>query len=265
MKVGILGNGQWGNALASAARRAGHSVSICERELPSGLDLWLIAVPSAYFRVVVKGAKAAYNKQPILICTKGIELKTNKFMSEILREELPASKGRIGVLSGPQFAAEVANGCPSGATLAGPAAVRAKWRVVFREMFLEETLDTVGTEVSGAGKNAAAIAAGFFSVKAKGENERAMMVARAWDEIADIGISLGAKPRTFIGLCGIGDLFLSATSGTSRNFSAGALIAKGKKPIGTVEGIGAIKGFIQRAKKQGVKTPVLNFMLKQIP
>ena len=262
MRVGIIGNGHWGGALTRLVKREGHSVVI--DDLPAGLDLWLIAVPAAYFRIAVRKARKNYGRQPIIICTKGMEPETHKFMSEILSEELPKSKGRVGILSGPQFADGVIKKVPTGSTLAGPANVRKAGRVALGEFYLEETGDIIGAELCGAGKNAAAIVAGYFSVLGKGENERAMMLARAWCEVADFGIAIGAKPRTFIGLCGTGDLFLSAASTTSRNFSAGVAIARRRRLTGTIEGLSALKGLVFRAKKIGVPTPVLNFIAAKI-
>ena len=263
MKVSIIGNGQWGNALAALIKRAGHEVDQKCDFKDSGL--WIIAVPARYFRMAVRKARRFYGGQPIIVGTKGIEPRTHKFMSEILDEELPASKGKTGVLSGPQFADEVVKRIPTGSTLAGSLAVRKIGRKVFAEFYLEETTDIIGAEICGIGKNAVALGAGFYRVKAKGENERAMMIARAWGEVADIGVKIGANLRTFIGLCGTGDLFLSTTSATSRNFSAGVAIALKKPFSGTIESFAAVRGLSQRAKKIGVKTPVLDMFAKLVP
>jgi glycerol-3-phosphate dehydrogenase (NAD(P)+) len=258
IKISIIGRGAWGNALAAFAERTGHKVVVN----PADADLWLAAVPAEYFRGHILAAKGFHDGQPIIICTKGMEPNTHLFMSEVLDEILPAAKA--GVLSGPQFAAEVAAGIPTGSTLAGPAAVRKIGRVAFRGFYLEETGDIIGAEVCGCGKNAAAIVAGFYSVRASGENERAMMLSRAWAEVADFGAKIGAKMRTFIGLCGTGDLFLSATSKTSRNYSAGINIARGEQVGGTVEGLPALCGIVARAREAGIPTPVLESVLAEI-
>jgi glycerol-3-phosphate dehydrogenase (NAD(P)+) len=259
MKIGIIGRGAWGTALGRFAKGNGHEITDDLHDA----DLWIIAVPAANFRDAVKNARAAHGKQPVIICTKGMEPNTHLFMSEVLKQELPAAAA--GVLSGPQFAGEVAAGIPTGATLAGTAAVRKIGRDAFRGFYLEETGDVIGAELCGCGKNAAALVAGYYSERAKGENERAMMVARAWAEVADFGAKAGAKMRTFIGLCGTGDLFLSATSKTSRNYSAGVAIARGGQLAGTIEGLSALRGIAARAKKLGVKTPALEFMQSMIP
>ena len=109
----------------------------------------------------------------------------------------------------------------------------------------------------GVGKNAVALICGYNFVAAAGENERAMIFARAWGEVAAVGQKMGAKIETFLDLCGVGDLFLSATSETSRNFAGGMAIARGEEIVGTVEGISALRGIIARAVDFGVPTPVL--------
>jgi len=258
MKIGIIGGGAWGSALKVLVQRKNHSVD----EDLAAAELWLIAVPAAYFRASVIAARDLYRKQPIIICTKGMEPGTHLFMSEVLAAELPESDGLVGVLSGPQFAAEVASGVATGSTLAGSDAVLSVGLKALGEFYLEETNDVVGVQICGCGKNAAAIVAGFYSEKSRGENERAMMLSRAWSEVVDFGLAFGADARTFSLLCGVGDLFLSAASATSRNFSAGVAIARGEPVVGTVEGLSALQGLALRAKALGVKTPVLNSIEK---
>jgi len=184
-------------------------------------------------------------------------------MSEILQNELPQCTD-FGVLSGPQFAAEVAYGKPTGSTLAGTKRVIQAGRAVLNLAHLDETDDIIGTQVAGVGKNVIALISGFISVKVASENERALIFTRCCDEIVDLGIKMGAKLQTFVGLCGLGDLFLSATSKTSRNYSGGIAIANGKTPDGTVEGIYAFETIINRAKRVKVKIPMLNSMYEQI-
>ena len=125
------------------------------------------------------------------------------------------------------------------------------------ELYLQDTDDVIGAQICGVGKNAESLISGYLTVKSSGENERALIFTRAWDEIVDIAVEMGANCGTFHGLCGVGDLFLSATSTTSRNFSAGLAIAKGEEYTGTVEGIFALRGLINRAEKLGIQTPVL--------
>lgn len=284
MIVGCIGAGAWGTALAITAARGGADVALwsydgmaCEfdgvdvpknvkltRNLAdlSASDVWLIATPAAYFRETVRAAREYYNGCPVIICTKGAEYSTGCFMSEILAAELPECKD-FGVLSGPQFAAEVASGIPTGSTLAGTPAARKCGAAALNKLYISESDDIIGTELCGVGKNAVALICGYNTVKC-GENERAMIFTRAWGEVVKVGQALGAHESTFLDLCGIGDLFLSATSPTSRNFSAGMAIARGQNIVGTVEGIYALRGMLDRAESIGVATPVLNQMCEEL-
>ncbi len=281
MKVGVIGAGAWGTALAVISARGGADVVLWSYDgahkdfdgviMPQNIrmtanldelrdmDAWLIVTPAAYFRETLRKARNAYNGQPIIICTKGAESTTGQFMSEILRIELPECV-EYGVLSGPQFAAEVARGIPTGSTLAGTTGALDAGREILNKLYIVESDDVIGTEVCGVGKNAVALICGYNSIAAGGENERAMIFTRAWNEVVDLGLAMGAKTRTFLGLCGIGDLFLSATSATSRNYAGGMAIAQGRAPEGTVEGIFALRGLIARARDLGIATPILNQM-----
>ena len=238
MNVGVIGAGAWGTALAITAARGGADVLLwsydggvkefegvaCPENINvttqmsdlSAADVWLVVTPAAYFRDTVRAARPFYKGVPVIICTKGAECSTGDFMSEVLRAELPECSD-FGVLSGPQFAAEVARGVPTGSTLAGTQNARRIGADALRRLYIS----------------------GYTSVLS-GENERAMIFTRAWGEVVNIGLALGADVRTFLDLCGIGDLFLSATSPTSRNFSAGMAIARGDdawktKSIGVLE------------------------------
>ena len=122
---------------------------------------------------------------------------------------------------------------------------------------MQDSTDFIGAQLCGVGKNAESLISGYLTIKSSGENERALIFTRAWNEIVDIAVEMGASCGTFLGLCGVGDLFLSATSPTSRNFSAGEAIARGEEYTGTVEGVFALRGLIRRAEKLGIKTPVL--------
>ncbi|MBQ8294694.1 MAG: hypothetical protein IJX89_04895 [Alphaproteobacteria bacterium] len=278
MNVGVIGAGAWGTALSIISARGGANVMLWsydgEHKVFDGvptpqnlnvtddmgkmrdMDAWLIVTPAAYFRETLRKARNVYNGQPIIICTKGAESSTGQFMSEILQTELPECSD-FGVLSGPQFAAEVARGVPTGSTLAGTTRALNAGREILNKLYLVESSDVIGTEVCGVGKNAVALICGYNSIAAQGENDRAMIFTRAWNEVVDLGLAAGGNLRTFLGLCGIGDLFLSATSATSRNYAGGMAIAQGNTPEGTVEGIFALRGLIARAKSLGINTPVL--------
>ncbi len=277
MKVGVIGAGAWGTALAHVAARGGADVKLWSYDgeykhfdgidLPHNIhvtaeiselkttDAWLIVTPASYFRETVRNFRNSYDGQPIIICTKGAENSTGQFMSEILQTELPECVD-FGVLSGPQFAGEVARGIPTGSTLAGTDNAINAGHDALGQLYLVDSHDVIGTEICGVGKNAVALICGYNSVVAA-ENERALIFTRAWNEVVDLGMAAGAELRTFLGLCGIGDLFLSATSATSRNYAGGMAIANGNPPEGTVEGIFALRGLINRANDLGIETPVL--------
>ena len=284
MKVGVIGAGAWGTALAITAARGGADVVLWSYdgehkifdniEMPEkikitsdmnnmrDMDTWLVVTPGAFFRETMRKARVSYNGQPIIICTKGAENNTGQFMSEILQTEIPECVD-FGVLSGPQFAAEVAQGIPTGSTLAGTNAAIVAGQGALNKLYLETIDDIIGTQVCGVGKNAVALICGYNSVKCS-ENERALIFTRAWNEVVNIGVAMGGQARTFLGLCGIGDLFLSATSATSRNFAGGMAIANGVPPQGTVEGIYALAGLIARAKDLGIDVPVLTQMQQKL-
>lgn len=285
MKVAVIGAGAWGTALSVISARGGADVILWSYdggfkefdgvEMPQNIritsemadiattDAWLIVTPGAFFRETLRRATQYYNNQPIIICTKGAESTTGCFMSEIMRAELPNAVD-FGVLSGPQFAAEVARGVPTGSTLAGTARAIDTGKQILSGLYLNPSDDIIGAEMCGVGKNAVALICGYNSVAAGGENERALIFTRAWNEVMSIGIAMGAKMASFLDLCGIGDLFLSATSATSRNFAGGMAIANGNPPVGTVEGIFALGGLIRRAKDMGIDVPVLRDMQKKM-
>ena len=289
MKIFIIGAGAWGTALAIVAAKGGnraallcHDANVAENikrdrknpllpgiKLPGRIkitanirdgtdsDVWLVAVPAEFFRQNMRDFRQTWNGQTIIICTKGIEQGTNYLMSEILKElRYPVKK--CGVLSGPQFANDVAQNIPTGATIGGPPDVFKTAQSVFPDMYLENTNDTTGVQLCGAGKNAVALIAGFLSGQGASESEKAMTISHAWGEIVELGRKMGAKPETFLMLCGSGDLLLTATSTTSRNFSAGTAMARGNGIGGaTLEGIAAIHGLAARAKALGLRTPIL--------
>jgi glycerol-3-phosphate dehydrogenase (NAD(P)+) len=281
MKIGVVGAGAWGTALSLVCARSDNDVVLWSYDgmykffdgisMPKNIsvisdylrlketDVWLVVTPAAYFRETMRKMRLAYDGQPVIICTKGAECSSGEFMSEIIAAEIPECLN-VGVLSGPQFAAEVARGVPTGSTLAGNDIVLDAGHQALSAMYLSDSNDIIGAQICGVGKNAVALISGYCSVKCAGENERALRFTRAWDEVVNIGVAMGAQVKTFLGLCGVGDLFLSATSMTSRNYSGGVAIAKGEKPEGTVEGIFALCGLVNRARDLGIETPILDEM-----
>ncbi len=287
MNVGIIGAGAWGSALAINATRSNCDVILWAYngeyrlfdgvEIPKNIkicqdladlkicDIWLIVTPAAFFRETIRNASKFYNKQPVIICTKGAEIQQDNlyFMSEILRQELPQCQN-FGTLAGPQFAQEVAMDVPTGSTLATNSDFAQKMGTdALNHIYLSHSTDIIGTEICSVGKNAVALICGYMKISSRGENERALIFTRAWNEVIKIGLAMGGQIQSFLDFCGIGDLFLTATSETSRNFSAGLSIAKHESVTdSTVEGISALKALVHRAQQLSIETPVLSNMKK---
>jgi glycerol-3-phosphate dehydrogenase (NAD(P)+) len=288
MKVGIIGAGAWGTALACSVQRVGHDVVLWAFEaadaakmqkvrrndllpgvaIPTEIfitndigvmretDVWIIAVPSEFFSETTKRARGSYEGQPIIIATKGID-PDGMLLSQIANESLSS---KIGILSGPGFARELAEGRLTGSAIAGRPEVINVAQEIFADIVLENTDDMVGIQLCAAGKNVAAVLIGYLDGQGAGENERALKLCQVWGEVVSLGLALDADRDTFLGLAGIGDLFLSATSRTSRNYKAGLDLANGKAPAGTVEGIMSLRGLLELAEKAGIFTPNIEFL-----
>lgn len=267
--IAVLGGGAWGTALASHAARLGHDVRIWAREpevvgsiqadhvnslylpavkLPAtlratsdmgealrGARLVVLAPPAQHLRAVCGAAQA--NLEPdaaLLVASKGIEETSLSLLSTVLGEALPQTNpARLGFLSGPSFAAEVARGLPTDVVVAS------REMLVARET--QHTLhapsfrvyasdDVVGVQIGGALKNVIAVAAGACDGLGLGTNARAALITRGLAEITRLGEALGASPLTFLGLSGVGDLVLTCTGELSRNRSLGFSLAKGENP-----------------------------------
>jgi len=265
--VGILGGGAWGTSLANLLAHKGHEVLLWAREeevvlainaihenkifLPGislhaelratsslqeacrGRDLLVSVVPAQFVRSVLTQASPFLEEDlPIVSASKGIETTTLKLLFEVFDEILPgASEQRLCFLSGPNFAREIAQGLPGGATLASKNETLAEqvqaW--ISSPLFkLYLSSDIVGVEVGGAVKNVIAIASGIVDGLELGLSLRASMMTRGLSEIARLGIALGAEPLTFSGLSGVGDLILTCTGDLSRNRSLGMELARGR-------------------------------------
>ncbi len=262
-RIGIIGAGAWGTALATVAQGAGsdviiqaHETEVAEainrdHENPQFLpgiqldpsiqatndpveavdaDAVLLVAPAQFLRTITNKLKNDWKPEtPAVICAKGMEQETSALMSEVLAETLPGVKA--AVLSGPTFAIEVARGLPTGVTLA------------CADQALGETLshmlgtprfrtyrsdDVIGAQLGGAVKNVLAIACGIVEGKGLGDNARAALITRGLAEIARLGIAKGAQVETLMGLSGIGDLTLTCNAMQSRNFSLGVALGQGK-------------------------------------
>ena len=201
-----------------------------------------------------------------LVCTaKGLERATGLLMHEVVREELGATID-VAVLSGPNFAREVAERRPAAVTIAADhadfgASLLAAFHTPFFRPYLSD--DLVGVAVGGSVKNALAIAAGIGDGLALGANSRAALITRGLAEMTRLGVALGAQAETFMGLSGLGDLVLTATGDLSRNRRVGLMLARGQ-PLGQIlrelghvaEGVYSAPTALQRAAALGVELPI---------
>lgn len=262
-KIGVIGAGAWGTALAEACARAGRSVSLWALEsevseaintkrentvyLPgaplsdtieattepedlAGVDAYLLVTPAQHARAALTQF-AAYipDGAPVLLCAKGFERGTLAPMTDVLEASVPHAKP--AVLSGPSFAIDVARGLPTAVTLAcedealGEALMRAVGSPSFRPYWSD---DLIGAEVGGAVKNVLAIAAGVVEGKGLGKSAHAALIARGFAELTRLAQALGGRRETVAGLCGLGDLMLTCSSPQSRNMSCGLALGRGE-------------------------------------
>lgn len=261
MKLGILGGGAWGTALAQVASAGGRETllwaiepevveAINERHqnpafLPgislneavratadlAGLgecDAWLVVTPAQHLRAVLEQAPQC--DKPLILCSKGIEEKSGQLLHSVAKETCPGAA--IAVLSGPTFAHEVAKGLPTAVTLAAEDASlanRLRERLARPTFRIYVSDDVAGAEIGGAVKNVLAIACGVVEGKGLGENARAALIARGFAEMRRFGLACGAQRETLAGLSGLGDLVLTCASTSSRNYSLGVDIGKGRQ------------------------------------
>lgn len=257
---GVIGGGAWGTALAQVAAGKGHDTLLWAREpeVVAGInerhenplflagvplsqairatgdiadlqacDAWLVVTPAQHMRSVLSAAPAC--GKPLLLCSKGIEERSGALLHQVAHEVCP--KADIMVLSGPTFAHEVAAGMPTALTLAAEDMARAeevRERLALPGFRLYLSDDLAGAEVGGAVKNVLAIACGVVEGKGLGQNARAALIARGFAEMIRFGLASGARRETLAGLCGLGDLVLTCSSTSSRNFSLGKGIGEGR-------------------------------------
>ncbi len=297
-KFGVIGAGAWGTALAYVLAQnhprimlwahepetAEHINSAHENKgflpdiiLPDAIhatsnladiaicDGLLIVTPAQFTRAVLEKLADIYDpSKPLILCSKGVERDTLKLMSEVAAEfHAPQN---LAVLSGPSFAADVARGLPTAVTLAcadpkqGEALVHAMSLPGFR-LYLSN--DIIGAEIGGAMKNVLAIACGIVEGQQLGESARAALTARGFSEMLTLGQAMGARPETLGGLSGLGDLILTASSPTSRNFSLGVALGEGKtvaeiigKRNSVSEGAFSAQAVAALAARHGLELPI---------
>ena len=249
MKVGVIGAGKWGSALAFALGEKNDVLitSRTVRDLENFVSLEellkceyiIITVPAQEISLWLK-ENFVFNGQKILVAAKGIEATSGKFLNEIYSQYIPDEN--IAFLSGPSFAIEVMESLPTALVIN---AKNEELSSAFAELFPSfikayTSTDVVGAEVSGAYKNVIAIAAGICEGLGLGKNAAAALISRGLVEMQRFGVYFGAKEETFIGLGGAGDLFLTASSPMSRNFRVGLGIAKGKSQAEILEELGEV-------------------------
>ena len=249
MKVGVIGAGKWGSALAFAMSEKNDVVinSRTPRDLPNFVSLEevldceyiIITVPAQQVGSWLK-ENFIYKGQKILVASKGIEASSGKFLNEIYSEYVPDTN--IAFLSGPSFAVEVQKSLPTALVINSyNEELSAQLSTLFPSFIKAYTsTDVIGAEVSGAYKNVIAIAAGICEGLQLGNNAAAALISRGLVEMQRFGLAHGAKEETFVGLGGAGDLFLTASSPMSRNYRVGLGIATGKSQAEILEELGEV-------------------------
>ena len=197
----------------------------------SELDILFIVVPTQYIQSTLRPLKKIIKKNCILVnCAKGIDIKSTSLISEVINKILPGNK--LAIMSGPNFALEIALGKPTASLIAAQKISDAKFiaNLISSKTFRPYlSNDIIGAQICGAMKNIYAIGCGIIVGKNFGENAVASVISRSFAEIKSVGKRLGAQPETLSGLSGLGDLFLTCSSKKSRNFSLGFDLAKGTK------------------------------------
>jgi glycerol-3-phosphate dehydrogenase (NAD(P)+) len=228
----------------------------------------LLAPPAQHMRAVAARLREYLRRDtPVVSCSKGIERGSLALMPEVLAQTLPGSP--VAVLSGPSFAREIAQGLPCGVVLAcaDPAlAVRLARALASPAFCVHPSGDVIGTAIGGVMKNVIAIASGIAAGRKLGENARATLLTMGLDEAVSLGVAKGARPATFMGLAGVGDMALTASSLTSRNTSLGVALGEGKPMSATgplTEGFHSTAAVAALARSLDVQMPI-TFALERV-
>ncbi len=294
MKCFVIGNGGWGTALGIILDGNGHDVTIwgpfedeieaignaAENavylpgvEIPSTIqwtanpvdakdaELVVLVVPSRFMRTTLETFKPYLRADALIVsATKGLDEQTHHRMSETALDVLNRT---VAVLSGPSHAEEVARGVPTAVTVAGRDAEQIQHAFLGTTFRVYTSDDVIGVELGGALKNIIAVAAGILDGIGLGDNSKAALMTRGLAEITRLGVALGAKPETFYGLSGVGDLIVTCSSRHSRNRSVGERLGKGEKLSDIMggmkqvaEGIWNAKAARDLAKEHGIKMPI---------
>ncbi len=295
---GVIGAGAWGTALAQTLAIAGRDITLWafEPEVVASInqshentlylngaklnpairattdlaeisdkDAVLVVTPAQHMRGTLSGfVPHAREGLPVVLCSKGIEISSGKFMSEVLEDILPQTTA--AVLSGPSFAADVVKGLPTAVTLAcedwdvGGKLIASIAAPTFRPYYSN---DVLGAEIGGAVKNVLAIVCGLVLGKGLGRSAHAAIIARGYAEMTRLGKALGCNPETLTGLCGLGDLVLTCSSEQSRNMSFGMALGQGQsyeeymrdKNV-VVEGAATAPALKALSQSKGVEMPI---------
>lgn len=297
MKLGVIGGGAWGTALAQVAAAGGGETLLWAleddvvgainriRQNPiylAGVDLnpairatgnfselsdcdaWLVVTPAQHMRAILE--RMPCPGMPLVLCSKGIEESSGALLHEVAREVCTNSP--VAVLSGPTFAHEVAAGMPTAVTLAAEdldLAQRLRDRIARPTFRIYVSNDVAGAEIGGAVKNVLAIACGVVEGKGLGQNARAALVARGFAEMRRFGLACGAQAETLSGLSGLGDLVLTCSSTSSRNYSLGVGIGQGRSAADLLsdrktvaEGAFTAPVLARVARDKGIDMPIVN-------
>lgn len=295
-RIGVIGAGAWGTALANAAAKAGRDVILHGRDpaliaaldtkrenekyLPGApledrvsvttdlrhaaeVDALLLVTPTQTLRETLTAlAPLVRDGMPAVACSKGIEAGSRKFVTEVIVEVIP--RARPGILSGPGFAEDVARSLPTAVTLATheePLALELAEALSSQTFRLYHSTDVRGVEIGGAAKNVLAIAAGIVAGKKLGASAQAALTTRGFAELLRFARAHGAKPETLTGLSGLGDLILTCSSAQSRNFAFGFRLGAGDNAVDVngnrlIEGVFTAPVLVETARAKNVEMPV---------
>ena len=302
MRISILGTGQWGTTLAQVLTDAGNEVVIWGRneavvneinlkrtneQALSGLTLadsiiatnkieeafenigaLVLAIPSQSLRQNLVAWKEIFPKGiPIISTLKGVELGTHLRMTEVIQEILEIAPEQIAILTGPNLAREVVLRQPVGAVAASESQALADATAqLFSAPYFRvyTSTDVVGCELAGAAKNVIALAVGMSIGMGFGENTQALVITRGLNELTRLGMARGARPLTFVGLAGVGDLLATCGSSLSRNRTFGEALGKTgsmesavKSVSSTVEGVSTASSLVELAHSVGIEVPIM--------
>ena len=296
-KIGIIGAGAWGTALSNILAKNQNVIlwakekNVCDninknqenkRFLPKiklskkinctteindvcNCDILFLVIPVQHLSSVLDKLKNSINTKTIFVCcSKGLEMNSLKLPSQIVSSIFP--KNKIAIISGPNFATEIAKGLPAATVVASKnEEVSKKIANLIKSPTLRPYLssDIIGSQIAGALKNIYAIASGIVVGKKYGENAVASIISRSFAEISTVAKSMNAKKSTLAGLSGMGDLFLTCSSKESRNFSLGIDLAKGKtlneiiqKKFSIAEGAFTVRALKKLADKEKLDLPI---------